>query len=102
VDVVAVGLDAPDLERHDHVVGAVERPSAVVGRLDPGREAVVGDQLPGGGRRALGAGQVDVHQHERRVPQGREREQVADQPQGEDVAAGADDRDPGHGITYLM
>ncbi len=61
LDIQPVRLQPTDLEGDDDVVGPVERPLAVVGRLDDGRKAVVPHQRPRRRAGPLGRGEVDVH-----------------------------------------
>ena len=95
LDVPPVGLHAADLEGDDHEVGVGQRRPTIGGLHDLGVEPVVCDQLAcrvGDGCELVG---IDVHQAELGAAQGREAEEVADEAEGEDVAAGADDGDLG-------
>ena len=95
--VPSVRLHPTHLEGDDHEVGVGQSRPAVGGLDDLGVEPVVRDQLAGriGDRGELLG--VDVHQAQPGVAQGREAEQVADEPEREDVATGADDGDLGRG-----
>ena len=96
VEVDLGGPGAADLDRVDHVVGVGQGGQAVELRADRG----LGAQGRGGpGRHPLRGPQpvrVDVVEHQLRVAQRRERQDVAQQVARELDAARADEDDPGH------
>nr|BFF17404.1 hypothetical protein GCM10025730_09250 [Promicromonospora thailandica] len=96
LEVALRGGHAAHLDHVDHEVGAVEG-RAAVGRRDDGRPpAELPVHLAGrrlGDRQPLG---VDVVEHETRVHQLGEAQDVGDELPGEDDAPGADERDADH------
>ena len=101
LDIKPVRLQPTDLEGDDDVVGPVERPLAVIGRLDDGREAVMLHQRPRRRAGSLGRGEVDVHQREGALPQLWKAEEISHEAQREDNSSCPDDRDLGHGPGLL-
>ena len=90
-------LVAADLDHVDRVVGAVERGAPVGGRDDlGGRVERVGDP-PGDELRRREPLGVDVEQRDLGAGELLVAEDVAEQVAGEHRAAGADERDLGHG-----
>jgi len=99
LDVPLVRLDPADLKGDDDDVRVGEGFAAIGGLEDLDPEAVVRDELPGGPRGTGDPARVEVHEVQRRVLQRREADEVADEPEREDEAAGADDGDLGHVVT---
>ena len=95
LNVVPVGLHPAHLEGDDDDVGLAQGLAPVRGLLHRGAEPMMLHQLAGGVPHPGQTRGVDVHQREGGGTQSGEAEQVADQPKGEDEAAGSDDGDLG-------
>ena len=96
IDVVAVGLDPADLERADDKVRPRQRLAPVHGHSQLGAEPVDVDQALGPRRGDRHPALVNVVEADLTLLQRLEGQDVPDQGEREDVAAGSDDRDLGH------
>lgn len=74
-------------DRDDHPVGILQRFAAVEGRFDLRRIFAGFDDLFDGGSDETELFGIDIHQRQRRIPEGREREDVPNQSAGETETA---------------
>jgi hypothetical protein len=96
LDIESIGIETANLEGDDNMRCAVQGTAAVGRGLDPGRIAMVIDQLAGGAGGALQPVGVDIHQGDGGVAQLGEAQQISHQAERKNVAAGANDCDLRH------